>query len=281
VRRDEDGEAPYEPRHLAPRFRINRSSRSGRDDEPGRLRRFGLFRIVLAILGVMLLAAGVTLMVTGSGSDSEDGSGGDRVAATDTAAADDASSGDTADAGSAGAGGEGESASGEIPSVERPARPVGAPVLLDVDPSPPVSVEIPSLGITSDLVDLQMGADGKLQAPTDFGTAGWFAAGPQPGQPGPAVIAGHVDSRAGPAIFFRLSELQPQSVVLVHREDGSTVTFSVVETEQYPKDAFPSTKVYGPTPGPELRLITCGGVFDAARHSYRDNIVVYARAMAS
>jgi hypothetical protein len=280
VRRDEDGEAPYEPRHLAPRFRISRSSRSGRDDEPGRLGRFGLFRIVLAVLGAMLLIAGVTLVVTGSGSDSEDGRGGDRVAATDDVS--DAGSGDAADADAAGgSGGEGESASGEIPSVERPARPVGAPVLLDVAPSPPVSVEIPSLGITSDLVDLQMGANGELVAPTDFGTAGWFAAGPQPGQAGPAVIAGHVDSRAGPAIFFRLSELQPQSVVLVHREDGSTVTFSVVETEQYPKDAFPTTKVYGPTPGPELRLITCGGVFDAAAHSLRDNIVVHARAMAS
>ncbi len=277
MRRVEDDEAPYVPRHLAPKFRISRS-RSGEDDEPGRLRRFGLFRIVLAILGVMLLVAGVTLMVTGSRSSSEDGSSGDRVAATDDAS--EAASGDAADA-TGGGGGEGESASGEIPSVGRPARPVGAPVLLEVAPSPPVSVEIPSLGISSDLVDLEMGADGELVAPTDFGTAGWFAAGPQPGQPGPAVIAGHVDSLAGPAIFYRLSELQPQSVVLVHREDGSTVTFSVVETEQHPKDAFPTTKVYGPTPGPELRLITCGGVFDAAAHSYRDNIVVYARAMAS
>ena len=172
-------------------------------------------------------------------------------------------------------------AGGDIPTVERPARPAGAPMLLEVGPSPPVSVEIPDVGIASLLERLAMGDDGVLGAPQDFGTAGWFAAGPEPGQPGPAVIAGHVDSRSGPAVFYRLGELQPGDEVLVHREDGSTVTFRVDRVEEHPKDAFPTEAVYGPVPGPELRLITCAGDFDRAAHSYRDNLVVYATAVSA
>jgi hypothetical protein len=168
---------------------------------------------------------------------------------------------------------------GDVPEVARPARPPGAPVLAQVPPSPPVSVDIPSVGISSQLQQLAMGPDGKLGAPTDFATAGWFAAGPQPGQPGPAVIAGHVDSRSGPAIFYHLRDLHVGAEVQVHRQDGSTVRFAVTGMEQYPKDAFPADKVYGPVPGPELRLITCDGAFDRAAHSYRDNLVVYARAV--
>jgi sortase (surface protein transpeptidase) len=136
------------------------------------------------------------------------------------------------------------------------------------------------VGISSLLEHLAMGADGVLAAPVNYGTAGWFASGPQPGQPGPAVIAGHVDSRDGPAIFYRLGELKPGDEVLVHREDGSTVRFRVDDIEQYPKDAFPAESVYGPVPGPELRLITCGGEFDRTVRSYHDNLVVYATAVA-
>jgi hypothetical protein len=50
----------------------------------------------------------------------------------------------------------------------------------------------------------------------------------------------------------------------------------VQRLERYPKDEFPTQAVYFPTLDRELRLITCGGEFDYARHSYLDNIVVYA-----
>jgi sortase (surface protein transpeptidase) len=140
-------------------------------------------------------------------------------------------------------------------------------------------VEVPGIGVRSDLVDLRLDDTGALEAPTDFARAGWFVDGPQPGQPGPSVIAGHVDSQDGPAVFFRLHELAEGDEVLVHRADGSTIRFAVTRVEQYAKDAFPTDAVYGPVPGPELRLITCGGEFDADRRSYRDNIVVYATAL--
>ena len=90
------------------------------------------------------------------------------------------------------------------------------------------------------------------------------------------VIAAHVDSRRGPAVFFRLKELRPGDKVYVPRSDGITATFTVTGVERYPKDAFPTQKVHGPTPDRALRLITCGGSFDYAKRSYRDNIVVYA-----
>jgi sortase (surface protein transpeptidase) len=90
------------------------------------------------------------------------------------------------------------------------------------------------------------------------------------------VLAGHVDSTDGPAVFFRLRELAPGDEVLVDRADGSTVRFEVRSVQRHPKDAFPTEQVYGPTPRAELRLITCGGEFDAGERSYRDNVVVTA-----
>jgi hypothetical protein len=142
----------------------------------------------------------------------------------------------------------------------------------------PVRVTIPAISVQSDLVDLGVDDTGALVPPSDFAQAGWFAAGPVPGEVGPAVIAGHVDSRRGPAEFFRLEELAVGDIVQVTRSDGRDVGFRVTRVAQYPKDHFATGEVYGPTTGPELRLITCGGSFDSSRRSYRDNVVVYARS---
>jgi hypothetical protein len=92
------------------------------------------------------------------------------------------------------------------------------------------------------------------------------------------VLAGHVDDTTGPKVFFQLRELKAGDQVTVTRSDGRDVLFHVDAVEQYPKGAFPTNAVYGPAPGSSLRLITCGGTFDAAARSYRDNIVVYASA---
>ena len=163
-----------------------------------------------------------------------------------------------------------------VPVVERPARPGGAPELAIPAPLPPERVLIPRIGVTSDLEELALRDDGRLAPPVDFARAGWFAAGTQPGQRGPAVIAGHVDSVQGAAVFARLEELAPGDEVLVERADGSQVAFRVTASERHPKDAFPTERVYGPVPGAELRLVTCDGVFDRSTGHYRDNLVVYA-----
>ena len=108
--------------------------------------------------------------------------------------------------------------------------------------------------------------------------AGWYAGegGTRPGDPGSAVLLGHVDSTAGPAVFYRLRELRPGDRVEVVRADGSTVRFAVDRTEQYPKTRFPTDDVYYPTLTPALRLVTCGGSFDATAGHYRSNVIVFA-----
>jgi hypothetical protein len=140
----------------------------------------------------------------------------------------------------------------------------------------PTSVRMPDIGVDSGLVRLGVDAAGALVPPGDFGRAGWFTGGPAPGETGPAVIAGHVDSAEGPAVFYRLAELEPGDAVVVGRADGTTARFAVTAVDRYPKDEFPTERVYGPTPRAELRLITCGGEFDRATRSYRDNVVVSA-----
>lgn len=155
--------------------------------------------------------------------------------------------------------------------------PVAAPTDRTADGVAPTGVRIPAIGVdATSLVPLAIMKTGELEAPEEFDRTGWYANGPVPGEPGPAVIAAHVDSRAGPAVFFRLKELKPGDKVYVPRSDGVTVTFTVTGVERYPKNAFPTQKVHGPTPDRALRLITCGGSFDYAKRSYRDNIVVYA-----
>jgi LPXTG-site transpeptidase (sortase) family protein len=157
--------------------------------------------------------------------------------------------------------------------------PVAAPTDRVATGVRPVGLRIPAIGVDApSLVPLRIiPATGELEAPKEFGQTGWYAAGPVPGEPGPAVIAAHVDSAEdGPAVFFRLKELKAGDKVFVPRSDGVTATFTVTGVERYPKDAFPTQKVHGPTPDRALRLITCGGSFDQAKRSYRDNIVVYA-----
>jgi sortase (surface protein transpeptidase) len=139
----------------------------------------------------------------------------------------------------------------------------------------PTRLRIPAIGVDTPLEQLALGPDGALAAPADFDHAGWYAGGPAPGDPGPAVLAGHVDSTRGPAVFAQLRTLPAGAQILVDRS-GQWLSFRVVEVRRYPKDTFPTTRVYGPTPGAELRLITCGGDFDRRAHSYVDNVVVYA-----
>lgn len=144
----------------------------------------------------------------------------------------------------------------------------------------PTRLRIAKIGVDSALRSLHLDAEGALQAPADFGEAGWYADGTIPGDPGPAVIAGHVDSKFGRAVFYRLKELRPGDVVEVRRA-SAWVGFRVTRVDRYAKDRFPTAEVYGPTPDAQLRLITCGGAFDRSVKSYVDNLVVYAVADAN
>ena len=144
----------------------------------------------------------------------------------------------------------------------------------------PVSLTIPLIGVKTQLVKLGLTADGALQVPSSTTVAGWYTGAPRPGAIGSAVIVGHVDSLTGPGVFYRLSELRSGNRIFVLRADGTTVAFRVTAVRDYQKDHFPTHDVYGPTPDAELRLITCGGDFDAATGHYLSNVVVYATEVA-
>jgi sortase (surface protein transpeptidase) len=139
-------------------------------------------------------------------------------------------------------------------------------------------VVIPAIGVDAALVGLGLDKAGALEVPARFDVAGWWTGGARPGERGPAVIAGHVDSKTGPAIFYRLGALRPGDRVIVRRRDGSSVRFRVRSIARYAKRRFPTRRVYGPTRTAELRLITCSWTFDRDAGHYLDNTVVYAAA---
>jgi hypothetical protein len=142
--------------------------------------------------------------------------------------------------------------------------------------APPARLEIPAIGVSTPLVRLGLLVDGSMEVPRDYGVAGWFTGGPQPGQLGPAVIAGHVDSKTGPAVFYRPRDLRPGDQIRVARVDGRVVRFEVESLARYPKREFPDKEVFGATTDPALRLITCAGDFDRSQCSDLDNLMVSA-----
>jgi hypothetical protein len=148
----------------------------------------------------------------------------------------------------------------------------------------PVSVRIPAIGVDSKLLHLGLNSDGTLQVPslkTNSGEAAWYKYSATPGQIGSSVIEGHVDSTAGPAVFFRLGALRPGETVDVTLADGITAIFRVTGVREYPKSRFPARAIYGATDFAALRLITCGGAFDYASGHYLSSTIVFASLISS
>jgi sortase (surface protein transpeptidase) len=154
------------------------------------------------------------------------------------------------------------------------------PAPLSLPRSVPVRLDIPAIGVHTPLMSLGLLDDGSIAVPPlrRNAPAGWYRYLPTPGEAGPAVILGHVDSaHDGPAVFFRLGALRPGDQVTVTRADGSVAGFTVRSVIERAKTSFPGAAVYGPTSTPELRLITCGGRFERSSGSYRDNVIAFAR----
>ncbi|WP_253250616.1 class F sortase [Arthrobacter globiformis] len=161
------------------------------------------------------------------------------------------------------------------------ASPASAPQKV-LPASDPISVSVPSAGIESELLSLGLNADGSLEVPPDTpgAPAGWYNSSPTPGEPGPAVLLGHVNATdGGPGVFANLRQLKAGDLIKVARQDGTTSVFTFDHADQYSKDAFPTQTVYGNTDGPELRLITCDG-YDPASGLFDDNYVVFAKLVA-
>lgn len=145
--------------------------------------------------------------------------------------------------------------------------------------SDPVAVAVPRIGIRSRLVELGLDTDGAMEVP-EPSRAGWFTRGAAPGALGPAVIAGHVTWDGAPSVFHRLGAVRRGDRVTVTRRDGRTAVFAVSRVARFPKSRFPSQAVYGAIDHAGLRLITCGGTYDAADNRYLDNVIVFAKLEA-
>ncbi|MFF2746089.1 class F sortase [Kitasatospora sp. NPDC058048] len=177
------------------------------------------------------------------------------------------------------------------PAAAAPAVP-GPAGAADADAAPqtpalkrakPTRLRIPQIAVDAPFTELAVNPAGQLDAPPpdDKNLVGWYRDGVTPGERGSAVLAGHVDTAKGPAVFLLLSFLLPGNKVEVSRADGTVAVFSVDSVETFAKNAFPDAKVYGRTPDAQLRLITCGGTYDKKRRDYLDNVVVFAHLESS
>ncbi|MFF9087616.1 class F sortase [Streptomyces sp. NPDC014991] len=144
--------------------------------------------------------------------------------------------------------------------------------------SEPTRLLIPKISVDAPFTSLSIGASGQLEPPpaADTNLVGWYAKGASPGEKGTAVIAGHVDTVVSAAVFAGLDQLTRGDRFSVERADGRTADFVVDDAESFPKDDFPSSRVYADTARPEVRLITCAGAYDRSVRDYTENLVVFA-----
>ncbi|KJK55097.1 class F sortase [Saccharothrix sp. ST-888] len=173
------------------------------------------------------------------------------------------------------------SAAAASPAAKAPAAPGNA--VPPLARSKPTRIRIPQLAVEAPFTELGLDAAGTLEVPRpdDPNLVGWFRGGPTPGERGPALLAGHVDTAKGPAVFLMLRTLAPGSTVEITRADGTVAVFAVDAVKTFPKNGFPDNEVYADTPDAQLRLITCGGSYDRKLKDYTENIVVFAHLQSS
>ncbi|MFF2730827.1 class F sortase [Streptomyces sp. NPDC058008] len=167
-----------------------------------------------------------------------------------------------------------------LPTASAPASPgpSASAAVPALPPSYPKRISIRSIAVDAPFTSLAIGPSGQLDAPPadDANLAGWFKDGATPGERGTSVVAGHVDTKTGPAVFLLLSTLKAGNTVDITRDDGTVATFKVDSVETFSKADFPDDRVYADNGTPQLRLITCGGVYDKQKKDYEDNVVVFA-----
>lgn len=157
------------------------------------------------------------------------------------------------------------------PREVKPELPKGLPR------SEPTRISIPSVGIDNSVISVGRSDDGSMEVPALFDpVTGWYKYSPTPGEIGPSVIVGHVDTHKGPSVFWRLGQVKPGEIIEITRADSTVVKFKVEALKQFEQDNFPNAEVYGNLDHAGLRLITCGGTFNRQTGRYTQNTVVFA-----
>ncbi|AOR37463.1 class F sortase [Streptomyces fodineus] len=174
------------------------------------------------------------------------------------------------------------SAHGPGASAEESCAPPPGPPPRPLPRSRPTSFRIPSLGIDAPITALRLDGERQLETPpvTRSKLVGWYEGGPTPGESGTAIAVGHRDTTTGPAVFAGLAQVKPCKLIEVRRADGHTALYTVDRMKVYDKATFPDKEVYAPTPRPELRVLTCGGLY-SRRTGYTSNVVVFAHLTAT
>ena len=235
----------------------------------------------VGVLAVLLAVGGAVAL--GTGLNAQDPAPPQVPAAVDASAQDEGT--DPADPGTTSAEKPARTA-GKDRDVAKPADQRGAgdqardgaqPAIQQLDYSRPVSLRIPKIGVTSELVDLGLDESGAMETPEPEELAGWFTPSPPPGIAGSTVIAGHVTWNQQPTVFFRLGELRVGDRVEVRREDGINTVFEVTRLGTFPKDSLPTKDIFDHPAQSELRLITCGGRYDDVNNRYLSNVIVWAK----
>jgi LPXTG-site transpeptidase (sortase) family protein len=170
------------------------------------------------------------------------------------------------------------SAKPHVEAALGPSSSAGPPTGKHLPRSEPTRLLIPKINVDAPFTELAVDATGKLQPPPADNTnmVGWYARGVSPGEPGAAIIAGHVDTTTSAAVFVDLSELEPGDRFTVKRADGRDAAFVVDSADTFAKDDFPDKRVYADTRDAEVRLITCAGDYDHSAKDYTENLVVFA-----
>jgi sortase (surface protein transpeptidase) len=225
------------------------------DEQPGSKTR----RLYVGGLAVLLVLAGMVVLVVGIRGQNHAPQPSPAAASTQASAAVPAAAGTAA------------------PSSAAPRGPL-------LPKSTPTHLAIPAIGVSSSLLELGLNKDRTVQVPPlgKDSKAGWYTGSPTPGQLGPSLLLGHVDSAEyGPGVFFKLGALHRGDTVDVTRADKTVAVFRIDRVAAFPKSHFPTLEVYGDTGNAQLRLITCGGKFDFSARSYESNIVVFASLVSS
>jgi sortase (surface protein transpeptidase) len=153
--------------------------------------------------------------------------------------------------------------------------PEGLKLKADNEGIVPASIEIPAMDVNIEIEKVGRLKNGQMGVPKGFDTVGWFGEGARPGAPGNAVMAGHVDSKTGPAVFYKLEDLDKGDEVIVKDKDGKTLTFVVTGKEKYDRKTAPVDKIFDYSYGSKLNLITCTGNFNRDEGTHEERLVVY------